>query len=125
MTRRSALQLTVSASILPALTMPTNLQAAEKDWRHGMSLFGDLKYPAGFKNFDYVNPNAPKTGAVRISGNGTYDSFNIFTFKGTSAGLVGQTFDSLFATALDEPSTMYGLIASHAAHPGRLFFGNI
>lgn len=117
MTRRSALQLTVGASALPFLATPTILRAAEKDWRHGMSLFGDLKYAEGFKHFDYVNADAPKKGAVRISSTGSFDSFNIFTFKGTRAALVGQTFDTLFATALDEPSSMYGNIASHARHP--------
>jgi len=117
LTRRDALQLSVSASLLPILTTPTILRAAENDWRHGMSLFGDLKYPADFKNFDYVNPDAPKTGAVRISGRGTYDSFNVFTFKGTPASLVGQTFDTLFSTSVDEPGTAYGLVASHASHP--------
>ena len=117
LTRRSALQLTVGASALPFLATPTILRAAEKDWRHGMSLFGDLKYGEGFKHFDYVNADAPKAGAARTSSTGSFDSFNIFTFKGAPAALVGQTFDTLFATALDEPSSMYGNIASHAWHP--------
>ncbi len=116
-TRRSALQLAAGASALPLLATPTILRAQEKEWRHGMSLFGALKYPENFKQFDYVNANAPKTGDVRISGNGTFDSFNIFSFKGTSASLIGQTFDTLFSSSLDEPSTMYGQIASHAWHP--------
>ena len=38
---------------------------AEPEWRHALSLFGDVKYPAGFKHFDYVNPDAPKGGTVR------------------------------------------------------------
>ena len=120
LTRRSALQLATSTlplSLLTSLATPAILRAGEKQWRHGMSLFGDLKYPAGFKYFDYVNPQAPKAGAIRMSGTGSFDNFNIFTFKGSSASLVGLTFDSLFSSAFDEPSSMYGLIASHASHP--------
>jgi len=117
LTRRSALQLAASATALPLLATPTILRAQENDWRHGMSLFGDLKYPEDFTKFDYVNAAAPKTGDIRMSGTGTFDSFNIFSFKGTTASLIGQTFDTLFTSALDEPSTMYGLIASHASHP--------
>ena len=49
-------------------------QAGEKVWRHGMSLFGDLKYPADFKHFDYVNPTAPKGGTARQSVTGTFDT---------------------------------------------------
>ena len=47
-----------------------------RDWKHGLSLFGELKYPAGFKHFDYVNPNAPKGGTVRMIAFGTFDNFN-------------------------------------------------
>src|SRR4029078_13242913 len=48
----------------------------ERDWKHGLSLFGQLKYPPGFKHFDYVNPRAPKGGAVRMGAFGTFDNFN-------------------------------------------------
>ena len=52
-------------------------RADDKQWRHGLSLFGDLKYPAGFKHFDYVNPAAPKAGTVRLGVSGTFDNFNV------------------------------------------------
>ena len=52
-------------------------RADEKSWRHGIALFGDFKYPAGFKQFDYVNVSAPKGGTVRQTALGTYDNFNI------------------------------------------------
>jgi microcin C transport system substrate-binding protein len=61
---------------LSGLVRPAAAQAAERKWRHGLSLFGDLKYPADFKRFDYVNPQAPKGGAVRRLGVGTFDNFN-------------------------------------------------
>ena len=54
-------------------------------WRHAISTFGDIKYPADFKRFDYVNPDAPKGGVARLFELGTYDSFNIVV-----AGLKGS-----------------------------------
>jgi microcin C transport system substrate-binding protein len=51
--------------------------AQENSWRHAVSLFGKLKYPAQFAHFDYVNPQAPKLGAVRQAAFGTYDNFNV------------------------------------------------
>src|SRR5690242_13091230 len=62
----------------PAIrSLPAVAQQSEaKDWTHGLSLFGELKYPAGFKQFDYVNPDAPKGGVARQIAFGTYDNFN-------------------------------------------------
>ena len=62
-----------------------------------MSLFGDLKYPAGFKRFDYVNPNAPKGGRVRELAIGTFDNFNFVVagVKGALAGGIGHIYDRL------------------------------
>ena len=51
--------------------------AGEPAWRHGLSLFGELKYPADFKRFDYVNPDAPKGGVARMISIGTFDNFNV------------------------------------------------
>jgi microcin C transport system substrate-binding protein len=89
----------------------------EHDWRHGLSLFGELKYPADFKHFDYVNPDAPKGGRARLYAIGTFDSLNPYTFKGQPAGLVGLTNDSLMTSAFDEPSTEYGLVAEAVRYP--------
>ena len=50
--------------------------ADDKNWRHGVSLFGDLKYPIGFRHFDYVNADAPKGGTIREAAYGTFDNFN-------------------------------------------------
>ena len=99
------------------LAAPSILKAQTKQWQHGLSLLGETKYKAGFKHFDYVNPQAPKLGKIRQYGIGSFDNLNPFTFKGTAAGIVGDTFDSLFAPALDEPSTVYGLIATKLSHP--------
>ncbi len=86
-------------------------------WRHGLSLFGDLKYPAGFAHFDYVKPDAPKGGRVRLFTVGSFDSLNPYTFKGEAAGIVGSIYDRLIKPALDEPGSEYGLIAEAVAHP--------
>ena len=106
----------VTAS-LPILPSPA--QADEKEWRHGLSLFGDLKYPADFKRFDYVNPAAPKGGTVRQIALGTFDNFNLVVsgVKGTLAGGVDLIYDTLMVPAFDEVSTEYGLLAEAASHP--------
>src|SRR3954454_625003 len=86
---------------------------------HGMSGFGDLKYPADFRHFDYVNPDAPKGGffstipSTRAYNQSflTFNSFNAFILKGEGAKGMELTFDSLMARASDEPDAMYGLAA--------------
>ena len=55
-----------------AQTAPADLK-----WRHGLSLFGEVKYPEGFKHFDYVYADAPKGGTVRQIALGTFDNFNM------------------------------------------------
>jgi microcin C transport system substrate-binding protein len=87
-------------------------------WRHGLSLYGQLKYPAEFKHFDYVNPRAPKGGAVRLMAVGTFDNFNevVAGLKGSIAAGTGMISDTLLAPALDEVSTEYGLIAEAVTH---------
>ena len=116
--RRTLLQLTAAAGAAggPFASFGSAL-AQTADWRHGLSLFGDLKYPAGFEKFDYVNVNAPKGGRARLFSVGTFDSLNPFTFKGNATGLIGQTVDTLMTSALDEASSEYGLIAEAVKLP--------
>lgn len=83
---------------------------------HGLSMYGDLKYPPDFKHFDYVNPNAPKGGLLRLSDIGTFDSLNPFILKGVSADTT-QTFDTLLTPAADEPFSEYGLVAESVEVP--------
>jgi microcin C transport system substrate-binding protein len=85
--------------------------------RHGLSAFGDLKYPANFPHFDYVNPDAPKGGTIVTIGTlalQTFDSFNGYILKGDPAQGIGLLFDSLMTRAFDEPDAVYGLIAKTA-----------
>jgi microcin C transport system substrate-binding protein len=82
---------------------------------HAYSLWGDIKYPAGFAYFDYVNPAAPKGGELVAVSNlrvSTFDKYNPFTIRGTApAYLDTLLFESLLAGAMDEPGTGYGLLA--------------
>src|SRR6266446_7616657 len=78
---------------------------------HGLSLFGELKYPPGFKNFDYVDPKAPKGGMMKFSAIGTYDTLNPYVVKHVAAAGIGQIFDTLTVASQDEPGAEYGLVA--------------
>lgn len=79
---------------------------------HGFTLYGDLKYPPGFHHFDYVNPQAPKGGTLKLSYSGTFDSVNPFILKGVAApGVPQYVFQSLMTPSFDEPQSYYGLIA--------------
>ena len=102
---------------VPAFGAPANTQPHH--WRHGLSLFGDLKYPAGFKHFDYVNPRAPKAGTARMGGFGSFDNFNMAVsgVKGALVGGITFIYDPLMADALDEVSTEYGLLAEAVSYP--------
>jgi microcin C transport system substrate-binding protein len=113
----AAAALTASRVPLPPWTVAALAQ--ERTWRHGLSLFGDLKYPAGFAHFDYVNAAAPKGGTVRQIAIGTYDNFNIVIagVKGALATGITTIYDTLLAPALDEVSTEYGLLAESVSHP--------
>ncbi|MCB1479168.1 MAG: extracellular solute-binding protein [Tepidamorphaceae bacterium] len=92
-------------------------QAQGDEWRHGLSLFGKLKYPAGFSHYDYVNPDAPKGGTFRRATIGTFDTLNPFNIKGNPAALSSAIYDTLLADAADEPSSEYGLLAEAVKYP--------
>jgi microcin C transport system substrate-binding protein len=124
-TRRHLLQGGAIAAMAPALTRLPLIDAAnaqtasEPAWRHALSLFGDVKYPADFKRFDYVNPDAPKGGVTRLISIGTFDNFNIAVagIKGNLAAAAAQIYETLMAKSQDEIVTEYGLLAEAAAHP--------
>ena len=100
-----------------AITASCLATAAIAEPRHGLSTFGDLKYPPGFAHFDYVYPEAPKGGAIRMVGSSsvtTFDSFNDHVLDGDAAQGLELLFDTLMARALDEPDALYGLVAESA-----------
>ncbi|MEO8543544.1 MAG: extracellular solute-binding protein [Burkholderiaceae bacterium] len=88
---------------------------------HGYALWGDLKYPPGFEHFDYVRPDAPKRGELRLVSNqrvSTFDKYNPFTMRGNApAYLSAMMFDSLLAGSLDETGSAYGLLAQDVVVP--------
>jgi len=84
---------------------------------HGISTFGELKYPADFPYFDYVNPDAPKGGEFSSWGFGTFDSLTPYILKGNAATLSTAFFDTLMTGNLDEPDAMYGLVAETIEYP--------
>jgi microcin C transport system substrate-binding protein len=107
------------AGALPGLFRATPAAAAPGDWQHALSLMGEVKYPAGFPHFSYVNPAAPKGGVVRFGVQGTFDNFNpvIAEVKGNIAGGVGQIFEPLMTSSLDEVATEYGQLAEAVRYP--------
>ena len=101
--------------ILALCLMLTANMAKAAGPAHGLSMHGDLKYGPDFKHFDYVNPDAPKGGLVRLSAIGTYDTLNPFVIKGTPARGVGMIYNSLTSHAFDEPFSIYGELAESIA----------
>ena len=84
-------------------------------WSHAYAAYGAPKYPSGFSNFDYVNPDAPKGGTLQLQNpdrRSSFDKFNPFTIKGQSpAGLTTLMFETLTVRSGDEPATIYGMLA--------------
>lgn len=95
------------------------LSAQAASTTHGLSIFGELKYPSDFAHFDYVNPDAPKGGTLSHIGPNvqfnqsflSFDTLNSYILKGDAAQGMELTFDTLLARAYDEPDAAYGLIA--------------
>ena len=134
LSRRSVIRTGLVAAVAPALewpglpiVAPATAQAPRAqapgaqapEWRHALSLFGELKYKAGFKQFDYVNPQAPKGGNARLIAIGTFDNFNMAVagVRGSIADGIILISNTLMAAALDEVSTEYGLLADAVRHP--------
>lgn len=102
--------------------------------RHGFAQFGTLKYAPSFTHFDWVNPQAPKGGTLRLMGSGTFDTLNPYTFKGTSPSATGDFLQygvselneplmvgtGLYDPSGDEPNSSYGLIARSVEYADNL-----
>lgn len=117
LSRRQVLALGAGAALSPLL--PTGAVRAETTARHGLSVFGDLKYAADFANFEYLDPSAPKGGMMAFTPPSwsynqnprTFDTLNSFVFKGNAPPRMELCFATLMTSALDEPDSMYGLAA--------------
>jgi len=109
--------LAAAAAVVAILIAASPASAEEPAWSHGLAMHGDLKYAAGFRHFDYVNPNAPKGGSIRLGAIGTFDSLNGFIVKGNPGAGVGFIYDSLMSGSADEPFTQYGQLAEAVRTP--------
>ncbi|MXN66833.1 ABC transporter substrate-binding protein [Stappia sp. GBMRC 2046] len=115
--RRTVLKLGGAAAAAGLLPFPASL--AQTGGRHGMSVFGELKYPPEFAAFDYVNQQAPKGGRMVYTAPSwaynqnpqTFNTFNSFILKGDAPPRMELCFDTLMVRALDEPDAVYGLVA--------------
>jgi microcin C transport system substrate-binding protein len=105
-----ALALAWAEAVVPAATIAQG-GASRPVNGHGMSMYGDLKYPAGFTHFQYANPDAPKGGDVKLATLGTFDTLNPFVLKGVAAAGLGEVFDTLMVGSTDESFSQYGLVA--------------
>ena len=105
--------LVFALALLPGFVLPAHAD----EWRHGHALIGALKYDTDFVRFDYVNPEAPKSGALVYAAVGDFDSLNPFLLKGNAAAGLGLIYESLMTSSLDEPAAQYGLLAEAIAFP--------
>ncbi|EBU8132070.1 ABC transporter substrate-binding protein, partial [Salmonella enterica subsp. enterica serovar Java] len=113
--------LAAASAVAAAPLLPARLFAATPDNTpvHGLSAFGELKYPVDFKHFDYINPDAPKGGRMNFAPPNwafnqsvlTFNTLNTFVFKGQAPVRAEMCFDTLMLRALDEPDAIYGLLA--------------
>ncbi len=137
-TRRQFLKFSVGglcAAALPLRVWAQEPAPAYKPPVHGLSAFGDLKYPLDFNAFSYVNPQAPKGGIFSQSppstafnqNFNTFNSLNMFILRGDGAYGMDATFDSLMVRALDEPDALYGLVAEsvEVSEDGRFYRFNL
>ncbi len=108
------------AQVMPAVPLvevETAALAVKVRRGHAIAMHGEPKYPAGFTHFDYVNPDAPKGGTIRLGVRGTFDSFNPNIPKGNAAAGLGYLTESLMVQSADEPFIQYGLIAETVEWP--------
>lgn len=99
----------IAGAVLSVAMLATGAHAEP---RHGIAMYGEPALPPDFVALPYANPDAPKGGTIRLGVNGGFDSLNPFSIKGTVAeGINTFTYESLMARSIDEPFTLYGLLA--------------
>ncbi len=116
----AVIQVTRPVAAAGMATLLLGIQALAEDniiKSHGISTFGDLKYPADFQHLDYVNPDAPRGGEISVWAPGTFDSMNPYTRKGRAGALSSIFFESLLTGTADEVSGSYGLLAESLEFP--------
>jgi len=108
--------------IVPAMLAASLLTASADEWRTSSTFDAESKYGSDFKQYDYVNPDAPKGGTLNSVTSGTYDSFNPYIVQGApAAGFVefggGLLYETLMEQSLDEPSVSHPMIAEALKYP--------
>jgi len=104
--------------IFPLLALLFSFCSVCAEPMYAIALHGSPAEPPGFTHFSYVDPDAPKGGRLVLGNYGSYDSLNPLIVKGTPAtGIRDFTIESLMARGLDEPFTLYGLIAQSIEVP--------
>ncbi|MEM7440833.1 MAG: extracellular solute-binding protein [Pseudomonadota bacterium] len=112
--------LTSGAVLAAGLAWGIAAHAQDVTVSHGISTFGDLKYPADFKHWDYVNPDAPQGGTISFLGtgaSGTFDSLNPFILKGEPAQGLGLMYDSMLTGSGDEADSSYCYVCETMEYP--------
>lgn len=105
------------AMILVFATSAFAARAETTTAAHGISTFGELRYPADFTHLDYVNPDAPKGGEISEWTSGGFDSMNPYSIKGRSAALSSAAFESILEGTEDEIGAHYCLLCSTLEYP--------
>jgi microcin C transport system substrate-binding protein len=113
---KSGLALWLGSMALQGLGLGSAASAADARV-HALSLVDKVKFGPDFKHFDWVNPDAPKGGVVRLYANGTFDNLNGFSIKGNAAVGSNLIYDTLMVGSADEPSTEYCLVCEWVSHP--------
>lgn len=109
---------TASIALIAASTLLAVVAAqAEDGWRHGTSIIGEMKYPETFTHFDYVNPDAPKGGDLKLSATGSFDTLNPIPAKGGLGSGLENVLETLMTPAEDEIASDYGLLAESLRFP--------
>ncbi|MGY3437469.1 MULTISPECIES: extracellular solute-binding protein [unclassified Marinovum] len=127
-TRRAALGMfgatALGAALPPSRLIGQTSDGSETVISHGYSFYGDLKYPADYKHWDYVNPNAPKGGEIVLSSRGTFDGFNRWAWRGNAESESGVVAESMFGEMpwggglpADSITDAYCLIAREVEYP--------
>ena len=120
LTRRRLLQGLGAAGLASALPLRAFADVATDTPLHGLSAFGDLKYPADFQAFDYATPEAPQGGRMNYSvpnwilnqSPQTFDTLNTFILQGNAPPRIESLYDGLMVSSLDEPDSLYGALAA-------------
>lgn len=103
--------------LVAACLLPFGARAQDVIISHGISTFGDLKYPAGFTHLDYVNPDAPKGGEFSQWAFGTFDSMNPYSVQGVPAALSSMLYESILSGTADEIGASYCLMCETMEYP--------